>query len=107
ARRPSSAPVRRATRSLNFSKGPAAETPPGLYAIINDPNSPWWDDITTVEKRESRDDIFMLAVRDADEKLDGDFGGDAKRGWDRIHAARFSHPLGNIGFPFGWFLNRG
>ena len=29
------------------------------------------------------------------------------RGWDRVHAARFSHPLGNIAFPFRWFLSRG
>lgn len=92
---------------LKFYEWAGAEKPAGLYAIINDPNSVWWDDITTVEKRESRDDIFMLAVRDADEKLDGDYGGDAKRGWDRIHAARFDHPLGNIGLPFRWFLSRG
>ncbi len=24
-----------------------------------------------------------------------------------MHAARFNHPLGNIAFPFRWFLNRG
>ena len=60
-----------------------------------------------MEKKESRDDIFLLAIRDADEQLEGDFGGESKRGWDRVHAARFSHPLGNIAFPFRWFLSRG
>jgi len=92
---------------LKFYEWAGAEKPAGLYAIINDRNSPWWDDITTVEKRETRDDIFMLAARDADEKLNADFGGDSRRGWDRVHAARFNHPLGNIGFPLRWFLNRG
>ena len=92
---------------LKFYEWAGAEKPAGLYAIINDPNSPWWDDITTVEKKESRADIFMLAVRDADEKLDDDYGGDSRRGWDRVHGARFSHPLGNIAFPFRWFLSRG
>ena len=95
------------TLFLKFYEWAGAEKPAGIYAIIHDPNSPWWDDITTVEKRESRDDIFMLAVRDADEKLDGDYGGDNNRGWDSIHAARFSHPLGNMGFPFRWLLSRG
>jgi penicillin amidase len=92
---------------LKFYEWAGAERPAGLYAIINDRNSPWWDDITTVEKKESRDDIFILAVRDAEEKLDGDYGGESKRGWDRVHGARFSHPLGNIAFPFRWFLSRG
>ena len=92
---------------LKFYEWAGAERPAGLYSIINDRNSQWWDDITTVEKKESRDDIFILAVRDAEEKLDGDYGGDSKRGWDRVHGARFSHPLGNIAFPFRWFLSRG
>ena len=55
----------------------------------------------------SRDDIFLLAIRDADEKLQAEWGGESQRGWDRVHAARFSHPLGSIAFPFRWFFNRG
>ncbi|HYE86736.1 MAG TPA: penicillin acylase family protein, partial [Vicinamibacterales bacterium] len=90
-----------------FYEWAGAEKPAGLYSIIGHPASPWWDDITTVERRESRDDIFLLAIRDAEEQLDADFGGGARRAWDRVHAARFSHPLGGIGFPFGWFFNRG
>lgn len=92
---------------LKFYEWAGAEKPAGLYAIINDRESKWWDDITTIEKRESRDDIFLLAIRDADEKLQGDYGGDSRRGWDRVHAARFSHPLGSIAFPFRWFFDRG
>jgi penicillin amidase len=90
-----------------FYEWAGAEKPAGLYAIINDRNSPWWDDITTVEKRESRDDIFLLAIRDAEDKLQGDFGGDSARGWDRVHTARFSHPLGGGAFPLRWFFDRG
>ncbi len=92
---------------LKFYEWAGAEKPAGLYAVINDRNSPWFDDITTVEKKESRDDIFLLAIRDAEERLQNDFGGATRRGWDRVHAARFSHALGAIGFPFRWFLNRG
>jgi penicillin amidase len=90
-----------------FYEWAGAERPAGLYSVIEDRNSRWFDDITTVEKKETRDDIFLLAIRDADEKLQGDWGGDANRGWDRVHAARFNHPLGSIGFPVRWFLSRG
>ena len=92
---------------LKFYEWAGAEKPAGLFAIISDRNSPWFDDITTVEKKESRDDIFMLAIRDADDKLDGDYGGESNRGWDEVHGARFTHPLGNNAFPFRWFLSRG
>ena len=90
-----------------FYEWAGAEKPAGLYAVIDDRQSRWFDDITTVEKRESRDDIFLLAIRDADEKLQETVGGESRRGWDRVHAARFSHPLGSVGFPFRWFFDRG
>ena len=92
---------------LRFYEWAGAEKPAGLYTIISDRNSPWFDDITTVERKESRDDIFLLAIRDAEERLQSEFGSGSRRGWDRVHAARFDHPLGNIGFPFRWFLSRG
>jgi penicillin amidase len=92
---------------LKFYEWAGAEKPAGLYTILDQRNSQWWDDITTVEKKESRDDIFILAIRDADEKLDGDYGGESNRAWDEVHGARFSHPLGSIAFPFRWFLSRG
>ena len=92
---------------VKFYEWAGAEKPAGLYSIIEDRQSRWFDDITTVEKRESRDDIFLLAIRDAEIKLHLDFGSGAARNWDRVHAARFNHPLGNAGFPFRWFFSRG
>jgi penicillin amidase len=92
---------------LKFYEWAGAEKPAGLYSIIGERESRWFDDITTVEKRESRDDIFLLAIRDADERLQAEFGGESRRGWDRVHAANFSHPLGSIAFPVRWFLSRG
>ena len=90
-----------------FYEWAGAEKPAGLYSVIDDRQSRWFDDITTVERRETRDDIFLLAIRDADEKLQGEFGGESRRGWDRVHAARFSHPLSGIGFPIRWLFDRG
>jgi penicillin amidase len=86
---------------MKFYEWAGAEKPAGLFAIINDRNSKWWDDITTIEKTETRDDIFLLAARDAEERRE------STRNWDTVHGARFSHPLGNIAFPFRWFFSRG
>ena len=90
-----------------FYEWAGAEKPAGLYSVIEDRQSRWFDDVTTVEKRETRDDIFLLAIHDANDKLQSQFGGDSRRGWDRVHAARFVHPLGAAGFPFRWLFNRG
>jgi penicillin G amidase len=90
-----------------FFEVAGAERPAGLYAIIGDANSRWFDDIGTVERRETRDDILVLAVRDALEMLSVRFGREDRWAWDRIHAARFAHPLGAAFAPLGWLLNRG
>jgi penicillin G amidase len=87
---------------LKFYEWAGAEKPAGLYSIINDRQNKWWDDITTIEKKETRDDIFLIAIRDADDTLGG-----SDKPWDRLHGARFSHPLGNIAFPFRWFFSKG
>jgi penicillin amidase len=84
-----------------FYEWAGAEKPGGVFAIINEPGSKWWDDITTIEKTETRDDIFLLAARDAADRRE------SNRNWDGVHAARFSHPLGNLAFPFRWFFSRG
>lgn len=82
-----------------------AERSAGLYAILDQPAARWWDDIGTVEVRETRDDIFLLAAADAA----GDMAQRASgaRGWDQVHAATFAHSLGEGGRLFAWFFNRG
>ena len=92
---------------LVFYEWAGAERYAGLYAVIDDPQSRWFDDVGTVDRRETRDAIFLLAARDAEERLQRDWGGESRRGWDRLHAARFEHPLGGIAFPFAWLFNRG
>jgi penicillin amidase len=92
---------------LTFYEWAGAEKPAGLFSIINDPQSRWWDDVTTVERRETRDEIFLLAIEDAEILLNNEWGRDEARSWDRVHAARFDHPIGNVAFPFAWLFNRG
>jgi penicillin amidase len=79
----------------------------GLEAIIDDPASRYWDDIGTVDRRETRDDIVYLAAADAMGQLRTKFGDETSWGWDRLHAADFAHAMAAGGRLFGWFFSRG
>ena len=79
----------------------------GIHAIVHDAGSRWWDDIATVERRESRDDIVILAAADALIALRDRFGDEARWGWGRLHAAHFRHPIGAGGLPLRWLFDRG
>ncbi len=82
-----------------------AERVAGLYSILDEPGARWWDDIGTVDRRETRDDIFLLAATDAA----GDVAqwSSGARGWDQVHGALFGHTLSQGGRVLGWFFNRG
>lgn len=92
---------------LAFYEWAGAERFAGLHVVLTDRQSRWFDDITTVDRRESRDEIMLLAARDAEERLQSEYGGDSRRAWDRLHAAHFDHPLGSVAFPLAWLFNRG
>jgi len=92
---------------LAFYQWAGAERFAGLHVVLAERQSRWFDDISTVDRSESRDEIMLLAARDAEEQLQGDYGGGEGRAWDRVHAAHFDHPLGRAAFPLAWFFNRG
>jgi penicillin amidase len=79
----------------------------GLHMIIRDPNSHWWDDQATIDRRETRDDIVMLAAEDAMLQLTRRFGPESEWAWDRLHAVKFSHSLGAGGRLLDRFFSRG
>jgi len=85
----------------------ASERYVGLYAIIDNPSARWWDDLATIDRRETRDDIVMLAAADAVIHLRTKFGDEATWGWDRLHSVHFRHALGAGGFLLNWFFSRG
>ncbi|HJU45024.1 MAG TPA: penicillin acylase family protein [Vicinamibacterales bacterium] len=90
-----------------FYEWAGAEKYAGIYSLIDDPNNKWWDDILTVEKTESRDDVFLTAAEDAEIYLQNEYGGESSRDWSRIHGARFPHVIGNVAFPLRWLFSRG
>ncbi|MEZ5286626.1 MAG: penicillin acylase family protein [Vicinamibacterales bacterium] len=90
-----------------FYEWAGAERPAGLHAILDEPQSRWFDDIATVEKRESRSDIFILAARDAAERVRAEYGSGSGRDWDRVHAVTFEHALGSGSRVLSWLFSRG
>ena len=89
-----------------FFEWAGAEKFAGIYAIFDDPESKWWDDILTVELKETRDEVFLTAAQDAEIYLRNEWGGESSRAWDRVHRARFNHPIGSR-FPFQFLFNKG
>src|SRR6185503_9524709 len=85
----------------------ASERYVGLYAVIDDPDARWWNDIATLDRRESRDDIVLLAASDAVIRLRTTFGPEANWAWDRVHTVTFRHALGAGGFVLDWIFSRG
>jgi penicillin amidase len=79
----------------------------GLHMVISDPGSPWWDDQATIDKKETRDDIVMLAAEDAMLMLTRRFGPESEWAWDRLHAVKFSHSLAAGGRLLDSFFSRG
>jgi len=78
--------------------------------LVNQPDSAWWDDQNTPEKRESRDEIFQRAFAEAVRELQKTLGKDplAWR-WGDLHTATFRHAtFGQSGIaPLEALFNRG
>ena len=57
-----------------------------LRTIINDPTSDWWDNVTTSNKIESRDEILYQAMRDARDELTREQSRDPYNwSWGKFH----------------------
>jgi penicillin amidase len=89
---------------VRFYEWAGAERPAGLYAILDDANSRWFDDIATLGRRETRDHIMVLAAIDAATQFRGAF---ANVTWGQAHGAAFVHPLSSGAAPLRWLFNRG
>jgi penicillin amidase len=67
--------------------------------IAKDSNSQWWDNKTTKDKVETRDDIFAQAFKEAVTELESTLGRDStKWTWGALHTATFRNgTLGESG----------
>ena len=80
-----------------------------LHNVGLDPDSHWWDDVSTPEV-ETQADILLLALTQGLAELETLLGGSMDNWtWDRLHTATFpSDPLGQSGIgPIETLVNRG
>ena len=78
-------------------------------ALLAKPDSPWWDDTTTADRHETRDDIVAAALDAAGKDLRTAYGDQAKWTWGTLHTATFREAtLGSSGIgPLEWYLDKG
>jgi penicillin amidase len=73
-----------------------------LETMVAEGDSAWFDDVTTAERTETRDDLFHLATQDTIREFAPRYLNDP-RGWKwgRVHHMAFTNPLRPSGFLSG------
>ncbi|MEI6185993.1 MAG: penicillin acylase family protein [Dehalococcoidia bacterium] len=67
-----------------------------LTKIMKDNENAVFDDVTTANIRETRDDIIRKSMKDASAELSARLGQDpSKWEWGKVHQMTFKHPLGS------------
>lgn len=75
--------------------------------LINNENSPWWDNIKTKDKKETRQNIVEQAALNTLELLTTTMGSEASAWqWSKVHTLTHNHPLGSVK-PLDKFFNVG
>ncbi len=65
-----------------------------VRGLLEDPQNPWWDDRTTVNVVESRDEVLSKALTNARLQLTAAIGKDPTRWqWSTLHVAAPQHPV--------------
>jgi penicillin amidase len=91
----------------HFYRYTANERFAGLRPIIDNPTSPWFDDRSTPNVGETRDDIARAAAADAVSVLREHVGDPSRWRWNEMHAVKFAHALSGGGRLLDWFFSRG
>ncbi len=65
--------------------------------IFDDPLSPWWDDVSTPEVKETKTQILNTAFQRSWEELKQQMGTDTNQWtWDKRHYLEHDHPIGRV-----------
>ena len=68
-----------------------------IAAQSSNETSPWWDNIKTKEKKETRADILTKSLQQAIVSLEKQLGKDINSWtWNRVHIVEHQHPIGKI-----------
>jgi len=82
----------------------------GVIALLAKPADPFWDDISTTNKKETEADILSASLDGAGAALHSSLGADpASWSWGRLHTATFREvTLGESGIaPLEWYFDKG
>ena len=64
---------------------------------IKNENSPWWDDITTKNRKETKTQILAKSYLQAVASLENQLGKNVNSWtWNRVHLIEHSHPMGKV-----------
>jgi penicillin G amidase len=81
-----------------------------LTILIKQVKNPWWDDVRTPDKIETRDDILLAAMTNARREITSLMARDTDQWqWGKLHTVRLQNPtLGRSGVkPIEYLFNRG
>ena len=74
---------------------------------INNENSPWWDDVATKNRKETKTQILAKSFLQAVASLESQLGTNVNSWtWNRVHIIEHSHPMGKVA-GLGKLLNVG
>ena len=60
-------------------------------------SSVWWDDITTVDIKETRKEILTKSVKNTVEFLEKQLGEEVETWtWNKVHSIEYKHPMGQV-----------
>ena len=81
-----------------------------LTILINEAENPWWDDVRTPDKIETRDEILLAAMTNARKEITSLIARDTDQWqWGKVHRVQLQNPtLGKSGIkPIERLFNRG
>jgi penicillin amidase len=68
-----------------------------IAAQSSNQNSPWWDNIATKNKKETRSEIVTKSFQQAIASLEKQLGSDTNAWtWNRVHIVEHQHPIGQV-----------
>ncbi len=65
--------------------------------FVSDDTHPWWDDVTTTDRKESRREVLTRAFQQSVAALTAQLGPDpAAWTWEKVHTVEHPHPMGRV-----------